>query len=256
MDETEAAALDRWVEAGGTLVATGETGLYDARGLPRTENVLKSLPIQSGAPLRPHMKGSYFRLHDGEHDWAPETGLMYLDGPYLTPHLADDAATEMTLIPPQRFGPPELCYPDIESDLPGVVRRKVGKGEAIQLPWLPDWLYHRDSLPDFRDLLVSLNAGRPPVKLRGKGRVELTASRKGRDGTMLVHVINYTGQSNNLYDEPVAIHGLRLGIATPVRRAHFLVAGGSIDVPVAEDSGYRWIDLPPVGAFEAIELEA
>jgi hypothetical protein len=49
-------------------------------------------------------------------------------------------------------------------DLPlkgaGVVNRPYGKGHAIFLPWLPDWLYQRDSIPDFRHLLVRLAAAR------------------------------------------------------------------------------------------------
>ena len=155
----------------------------------------------------------------GENGHVPDSRLMYLDGVYLTPHLVDGAETSMKLLPPQRFGPPELCYPDVESDLPGVVSMAYGKGRAIYLPWLPDWLYQRDSIPDFRDLLVSLGGAKTPVKLEGKGRVELTVGRAGQDGHFLVHVVNYTGQSNNLYDDPVEIHGLRLGMLMTRGRA-------------------------------------
>ena len=257
MSDAEAAALDRFVEEGGTLVATGETGFYDQQGRPRAVNALASLPVANVTLLRPDMRGAYFRMGEGENAHVPDSSLMYLDGLYLTPRLVEGATTSMTLLPPQRFGPPELCYPEVESDLPGVVGRSYGKGRAVFLPWLPDWLYQRDSLPDFRHLLVSLGGGQAPVKLLGKGRVELTMSRAGADGHFMVHVVNYTGQSHNLYDEPADIHELRLGLrASGVGAARALVAGQALAVSPADGDGFVWVDLPPVGAFEAIRFEA
>lgn len=256
LSDTEAAALDQFVEAGGTLVATGETGFYDGKGRPRPANALKSLPVTSVAPIRPDMRGAYFRMATGENGHVPDSRLMYLDGVYLTPHVIDGAETSMKLLPPQRFGPPELCYPDVESDLPGVVSRSYGKGRAIYLPWLPDWLYQRDSIPDFRDLLVSLGSNKAPVKLHGKGRVELTVSRADADRHFMVHVVNYTGQSNNFYDDPVEIHGLKLGILMTRGRAQALVAGQDLALSAPDADGYAWVELPPVGAFEAVRFEA
>jgi hypothetical protein len=71
----------------------------------------------------------------------------------------------------------------------------------------------------------------------------------------MVQVVNYTGQSHNLYDEPVDIHGLRLGLrASGASEARALATGRELAVSPADDDGFVWVDLPPVGAFEAIRF--
>lgn len=258
--DAEAAALDAYVEAGGLLVATGETGFYDDRGVARPAQALAALPVSDLRARRRDMRGAYFRVGAGELPSLPDTGLLYLDGRYLHPAVRDGAETMLRLIPPQRFGPPELCFPDVDSDLPGVVSAPHGQGRGVYLPWLPDWLYHRDSLPDHRELIAGLirrNAPPAPVVLEGAGPVELTVHRQATTGRWLVHLVNYSGQRNNLYEDPVAIHGLRLGIrAKAVGRARALVADAEL-VPEAagDETGRTWLALPPLGAFEAISIE-
>ncbi len=133
-----------------------------------------------------------------------------------------------------------------------------GKGRAIYLPWLPEWHYHRDSLPDHRDLLTGLATrfAAPPVTLDGAGPVEVTLQRQTGSGRLLVHIVNYSGQRNNLYEEPVALHGLRLGVRGARGQARALVAGVDIDCVPAENDGVAWMELPSVGAFEVVSIAA
>jgi hypothetical protein len=73
----------------------------------------------------------------------------------------------------------------------------------------------------------------------------------------MVHVVKYTGQSHNLYDEPADIHGLRPGLrASGAGDARALVAGRELVVSPADCDGFVWGDLPPGGAFEAIRFGA
>jgi hypothetical protein len=74
------------------------------------------------------------------------------------------------------------------------------------------------------------------------------------NGGLLVHVVNYAGQRNGLYEEPPAIHGLLLGLRQ-AGAATALVAGTTLGaVGPADAEGYRWHALPPVGYFEAISI--
>ena len=85
LSDAEAAAIDAWVTAGGVLVATGETGFYDERGIKRDAPALACLPVAGMPSMRRDLRGAYFRIRDGELP-LPETKVLMLDGPY---HVAE-----------------------------------------------------------------------------------------------------------------------------------------------------------------------
>ena len=255
----EAARIDDWVEAGGLLLATGETGFYDEAGLPRTAPALKVLPLD-GIPLaRREMRGSYFLLEDG--DGPVESGLAMLDGSYHAGATVEGAGAAMQLLPPQRFGPPELCFPEHSSPLHGAYSIQRGRGRATYLPWHPEALYFRDSLPLTRKIVARLllqGAPPQPAVLEGPGMLELTVQRQEASRHVLVHVVNFGGQRNNLYETPASVHGLRLGVCGVTGNATALMAAQvlSPDSEEPDADGRLWFSLPPVGGFEAISLTA
>jgi hypothetical protein len=258
LSDAEAKALDAFVEAGGVLLATGDTGFYDERGVLRDVPALKSLPVVGRPVARLDMKGSYFRIAEGELP-LPKSKLLMLDGRYYVSEPKPGAETLLTLLPPQRFGPPELCFPDFESDRPGVISAAHGKGRAVYLPWNPDWQYYRDSLPNHRVLIADLllrHIGPSPVIVEGRGSIEVTIQEQEATGKVLVHIVNFGGQRNNLYEDAPAVHGLRLGISGVGKTGRALVAGGEVVASGAPDErGYRWFDLPALEAFEALSFD-
>lgn len=260
LSEMEAQALDAWVEAGGVLIATGESGFYDEVGDLRDAPALSCLPVSKRLHIRKDMKGSYFTGTPDELT-ADNSGLVMLDRYYIVCDVKDDASGLLTLRPPQRFGPPELCFHDMDGSLPGILVRDHGKGKAIYLPWFPDWQYFRDGLPGIRSLLVDLVSrfiDPAPVVVRGRGAIELTIQKQPATGRTLIHVVNYSGQRNNLYEDPCLLHDLTLGVRKLSGVARALVRG--VDLPplsdTPDDQGYIWYALPPVDTFEAISFEA
>ncbi len=81
MSEAECAALDAWVEAGGTLIATGETSLYDERGAARAGFALSCLPATKVEIARNGLH-AYFKVADDELPGSVARLLM-LDGWYF-----------------------------------------------------------------------------------------------------------------------------------------------------------------------------
>ena len=260
MSDAEAKTIDAWVKAGGVLLATGETGLYDEKGARRETPALKSLPITDRPMARPNMKGAYFRVTPGELPISDDVRLLMLDHTYYVAEAAQGSETVLKLLPPQRFGPPELCFPDYESDMPGAIIGAHGKGRAIYVPWHADALYYRDSLPHTRTFLTDLvvrHIAPAPVKVEGRGSLEVTVQSQPAEGNVLVHLINYSGQRNNLYEDAPALHGLRLGVRGVTGAALALVSGETVQPAGPADSeGYLWYALPPVEAFEAIQVRA
>lgn len=256
LGDVEAAALDAFVERGGTLVATGETGAYDERGGRRSSFALASFPAMA---LERGADGleSYFQVGAGELDF-PQTLLIHLDGWYFHCEPVAQAERLLTLLPPPRYGPPELCFADAPAtDYPGVLIRRYGNGRMVYLPWLPEWLYCRDGLPEHRELFLQLigRVSQPGAKLTGAGSVELTIRAGSQPGERVVHLVNYSGQRDSAYETPPALHGLRLGVKGAGGAAKTLVSGVALEVSAPDEDGYGWLDVPAVKHFEVVVLQ-
>jgi hypothetical protein len=256
LSDDEARLLDDFIGRGGTIIATGETGLYDERGNARETFALASFPVERVVQASSGLETS-LAIGVDELDF-PETRLIHLDGWFLHCSAKEGVEGMLTLLPQPNYGPPELCFPDAApGSVPGVLTARHGYGSAIYLPWLPEWMYFRDGLPEHRELirqLVELSS-QTPVKLVGPGPVEVTVrSRRGGQGELAVHLVNYAGQRQSAYEEPPAISGLRLGVRGASDAGRALVAGVPVPVSPPDDSGYVWLDVPPLKYFEVIIL--
>lgn len=259
LSDAEAANLDAFAKNGGTLVVLGTAGIYDETGDSRPASALTTLPYTEVREVISSTRGGYLRI-DADPLPGLDTDLILLDGPYQVVEPKPGAERLYEMLPPQRFGPPELCFPDpgIASDLPGVLTGTAGKGHVIFVPWQPDALYHEHSLLEHRALIASLaerGAGAPTVTLNRPERMELALHRHRTDGTLVVHLVNYSGQNDNSYAEPITAHGLVLtlrGIAAG--KAHALVADVEISAGNPDGGGAVTLELPPVGYFEVITI--
>jgi hypothetical protein len=256
ISDREAAALDAFVEEGGTVVAIGTVGTHTETGAKRATMPIASSPIDAyGEPL--DARGWSFDARSSPIDFGG--AHIPVDGQYCPASLRPGTTKLLTLAPEQYYGPPELSYPrPATKPLPyaGILVRSFGKGQAIHIPWRPDELYYRDGLPDHAAIFAGLIAyytPAPKVRLEGPGPVELMTMRKA-DNSLLIHVINYAGQRNGLYLEPPAIHGLRLAVQGGGTATALVAAQGLRPAGPPDAQGYRWYNLPPVGYFEAIAV--
>ncbi|WP_197277243.1 alpha-amylase family protein [Sphingomonas profundi] len=253
LSDAEAACIDEFVAGGGLLITTGETGAYGPRGQVRAANALRSSPaISFGTPV--DAQGWTFDAARASIDLGG--ARIAVDAEYFPVAAREGATNLLPLAPDQRFGPPEFSYaiPGRAARAePGMLVRSFGKGHAVHIPWLPDWLFYRDGLADHAAIFAALIARYAPpaeVQLVGAGPVELMLHRQPLTGRRLVHVVNYAGQRNGLYDPPPAIHGLKLGIRGGAREGRALRAG--ISLRGTDAGGHTWFDLPPVETFEAL----
>lgn len=259
LSDEEAKALDDFVSAGGLLIASGMTAGFDAQGRPRQTMPLASFPIASYGAAQ---KVEGWVLDSAKGALKHSTNPTPVDGHYFGGALREGATDILPFMPDIRWGPPEYSYiiPGSKArTIPGVAVRAHGRGHAVHIPWLNDWQYYRDGLPVNQQLLAALVARYAPAQpftLSGKGPVELSVLRSG-ERNMLLHVINYGGQRNGRYDPPPELHGLSLGIKGQFSRARSLVSGNAL-APSSRTPGgdYRWLDIAPLGAFDAILLEA
>ncbi len=256
MSDAEAAALDRFVAAGGLLVATGMPAAFDERGRPRDAVPLACFPLARYAPPQ-QVRGWTLDPTDSALKLA---GRVPLDGIYVGGRARPGAETAIRFAPDQRYGPPEFSYaiPGVAARTdPGISMRAHGRGHAVHVPWFVGWHYLRDGLPVHRQLLeqvIARHAPPPSFVLAGDGPVELMVMSRD-DGASLLTLVNYAGQRHTHYAPPPALHGLRIGVRGTVSSAQALVDDRAIAAASSPaGDGLTWLELPPVGAFEAVLL--
>jgi len=256
IDDIEADILDRFVENGGSILATDNTALYTSKGDWRGQFALKSLGSVSANFIKEDMRASYFRVDNIEE--FQDTSLIVLDGNYIYTSLKEGVKTSLKLIPPQRYGPPEKCYPDLETSNPGIIWYQYGKGKTAYLPWRIDYLYYRHRLEDYTRLYNTvvdrlLRNGRQ-VQTNAPPQVGITIYKHTPSGSYIVHLINFSGNNNTAYHEPIPITNIELSIVggKNFKSAKLLKAGK--EIPIIVENNKVKVIIPRLDLFEAVVL--
>lgn len=219
-----------FVQQGGTLIATGQTSLFNEWGDPRADFALADVlgisggkakqagapRARSGAPASATQQ-TYLRLTpelraevDGPHtlDEPRATGkrhpiLAGFDKTDILPFggsldaltVAPSATVLATFIPAFPAFPPETAYMRTpRTDIPAIVVNTFGKGHCIYFAADIDRRYAIDNLPDHGDLLA--NAARwaagDSLPLHVEGRGLLDCELYAQPGRLILHVVNLT----------------------------------------------------------------
>jgi hypothetical protein len=255
MSNEQCAAVRRFVERGGSLIATGVSSLYDEWGDSRGDFALAGL-------LRAHAKGSRFGGKEAiERDWAARSYHSYLrlaperrarvygpkagDEPAVTgerhPVLSgfDDtdilpyggmlenlsvdsgAIVPLTFVPPFPVYPPETAWMrEPKTNIPGLVlsEHRAG-GRVAYLPADIDRRFAKDYLPDHGDLLANIvrwaGKGDVPLRIEGPGLIDCHLYRQ--PGRLILHVVNLTstGTWRAPIDELISIGPVKVSVRLP-----------------------------------------
>jgi hypothetical protein len=212
LSDAQAAALRRFVEGGGSIVATGDTGLYDEHGDPRPDFALADLfgCHRAAAPLgarTPRATGSlhtYLRLPTdarSRHEILrgfEDTDVVAL-GSTLGPLRVDAGArVAATFVPPFPTYPPETAWMRVPStDIPGIVLSERGSGRVAYLPADLDRRYASEHLPDHARLLGNIARwaarGDLPLEFSGTGLID--SHLYEQPGRLILHLVNLTSEA-------------------------------------------------------------
>jgi hypothetical protein len=252
MSDSQVAAVRRFVERGGGLLATGQTSMYNDSGELRSDfaladmfgaHVSQPLPDEDEARRRKWATDTahtYLRLSpelrarvDGPHikNEPPASGerhpvLQGFDetdilayGGMLDP-LRLDASTEvlLTFIPTSPTFPPEKVWMrEPKTDIPGLIlNTRPNKGRVAFLPADLDRRFARDNLPDHGNLLANLvrwTAARDlPLMVDGHGLIDCHLY--SQPGRMILHLMNLTntGAWRQPVDELIPVGPLQVRI--------------------------------------------
>lgn len=214
LTERQAELLDEFAASGGTVIASGETGLQDEMYEPREVFPMKCLGIKKINQVHRNLMSSTYLLD--ARDW--EAFPRCKETPYIAPggvlvEAQIDAAAKkyFHLIPEHPFGPPERCYYTKVSDIPGVTVYSWGQGQGIYIPWLVGSFYYKEGYQNtllvMQDILFTIcGIENPAPELTPM--VELTLYQKDRQ--YVLQLVNNSGCFANSYFPPLPIRDINL----------------------------------------------
>lgn len=262
--------LKKFVEDGGSLVASYETSLYDEEGKQRKDFGLSELfgVSYSGAVEGP-LQNSYLRLKSDPltNQFHPvlkglEDAYRIINGTHrvmVSPKQSFPGP--VTLIPSYPDLPMEDVYPRVlDTDTREVYLREHGKGRVAYIPWDIDRIFWQILNKDHGRLLGNiirwaLNE-EPIVDVKGPGVIDVTVWKQ--EHSMTVHLVNLTNpmMMKGPFRELIPVDA-ELSISIPENKkpagVHLLMSGKK---PVYEmKNGKLYVKAPQVMAHEIIGVE-
>lgn len=294
MTSSQIAAVKKFVDAGGSLVATGESSLYDELGDRRADyalsdifgahiiaNAKQDIPAEKLAgeayhtymrltpELRSQMRGPHTanepaitgRRHPILKGFE-ETDILPYGGLLQPLRLDQGADVLMTYIPQFPTYPPEKSYMRVaKTDIPGLIVRTNAKGGRICfIPADVDKQFARFNHPDHGNLLANiiLWAAKDdlPLSVQGAGLIDCHLYQQA--GRMVLHIINLTSAATwrQPLDELIAIGPLKFKV-----KLSKLVAGKNVrslvskgSMPATVSNGYSQFEVKSIIDHEVIVI--
>lgn len=246
------AALDRFVRDGGSIVATGRSGIGPDGSVVDWFPALAQTTVDTDRDL---LRSSYVQLDD-----APS-----VEGALLVPRHGRhhrvtwrvDAATRYPLVEHASYGPPEKAYGHVPGTEPVCGERRHGAGTVVQLPWVVGTAYQDTRLTRLRDVAVDLvverlrdrPGGRLPVVVEAPEQVEVVVGRSAAG--LVVHLLNHSGQRGNGYGPAVPVHDVVLRVTGLAGRPARALAG---QATTADDGADLLVRVATVAGFEVVVI--
>lgn len=253
LSNAQIAAVRRFVEDGGALVATFECGFYDEWGKPAARPAWrKFLGIDKieGA-FAPSRVEEYWTISS---DRLPglRKGLM-LPRPLNALKLRATKDAEPLAFYDNPIGR-AYAFPKGLSDYPAILLARRGKGRVLYVasPLFESFeLYHIDAHKDVVRALVEL-AGGAQVLTNAPGSLAIDLRRQGR--ALQVHLVNVTSDMKRPMGCIIPLRDIEVSLrAKGFRSARALASGRRLKL--ATSKGRTTFTLREIGAYEVVVLE-
>ncbi len=197
--DTECETIRRYVQSGGSLLATFETSRYNEWGDPRQELGLADIlgANLAGEVVGPHANG-YMRIEQRDEITAGFDGTQLLPGPeYRLPVRQREASPAiLTVVPSYPAFPPEMVYPRTpHTNEPAAIFREQGQsrvgyfaGDVDRTLWISGNVDLGRVLQNAIRWLCRGSAS--PITVTGGGLVEVFAWET--EPGYALHILNYT----------------------------------------------------------------
>lgn len=291
LSQAECDALRRFVNAGGGLVATGETSMYDEEGQPLPDFRLGDLlnARKTGAFDARKIVVGWDPMRQHQADWVLPATSRWVRGDVRAALLRQDVTqppgTQRSTLP---FIGRLLTAEPLQGPAGGLrlstahyngetrkvdrtsgaalIENRPGKGRVVYFPADLTWTYFRLGEPHVAGLVeqaIREAAGEaPPVEVAAPSIVQVAPFTQ--DGRLVVHLLNdisSLGRSQNVAGlslrertESIPIHGIALTFRDPRWRKFTLVPGGT-PLAAEESPAGRVVRIPPLDVHAMVVAE-
>jgi hypothetical protein len=254
--------LREYVNRGGSLLATFETGFYQQYGSPRSECGLSDVFAirKAGELVGPNGNSAYARI-ERKHpilEGFSDTTLLPFAQHYVPLQPISDPV--LTVLPPFPAFPPEMVYPRItHTHQPAVVLSQRGASRLAFFPGDIDSSYWKSQNPDLSQML--LNAIRwicpqMPVSVSGNGVAEVFAW-KTKAGLAL-HILNYGNPEmlRGWFTEPYPLGPQKVRITLPsgIKATTIQLLAAGTEVAVMSSGNTIQFTIPVVRDYEVAAI--
>ena len=259
LSDRQCSQLRAYVETGGSLLATFETGMYNERGERRTDFGLADVfGVHKAGDVQGTTGNAFYARIERPHAILDGfTNTHWLPGAEYRLPIAPVDSPVLTVIPGFVAYPPELSYPPVPStNEPAVALREIGKS---RLAWFPGdiertmWRCgHTDLSRLLRNAIRWVAGADAPVTVEGDGVIEPFAWET--EAGYAVHILNYTnpamhkGWIRDFY--PIGPQKVRMKLPTGARVARVELLRAETTVPFRVTGGAVEFTVPRVLDYE------
>jgi len=281
LSDAQTAKVRRFVQAGGSLICTGRTSLFDQWGQPREDFALADLLgchyVALGREHEPPRQApvdsihSYLRIErptslsqlqslDSVFKGFEQTDILPFGGWLGDVVASKGTSVLLTFIPAFPVYPPETSWMrEPRTHIPGLLVNQVGTGRVAFLVADIDRRYAMDGLPDYGNLLANLVRwaanDRFPIKVDGPGLLDCHLYRQ--KDRFIVHLVNLTtsGSARGPVEEVIPVGPVTVSLAIPEgfeRRTVRLRVGQQKKISTTIGHGQITLALPKLFEHELI----
>jgi len=272
LSDAQAQQLRAFVQAGGSIIATYDTGLFREDGSPRKDFALTDLfGARFTGRREQRMQNSYLRLEAKDAPDSPilagfsdtERVINGVSRVVVEPSAHDFAEIPITLIPTYPDLPMEKVYPRTsdthEAQL--YLRQVASGGRVAYFPFDIDRTFNevltRDHLRLMRNTVEWALNEKVPIESSGHGLVDLVAWHN--EDSVVVHMVNLTnpmtmkGPYRDFFAIGPQTITLRLPELKGSKSAKLLVANRT--VPITHEGESTRIEVPGVLDHEVVAID-
>jgi hypothetical protein len=256
LSDSQVQAISGFVESGGRLVASFESGLFDELGNLRDVPALDEvMGVKERRGMLPAMLGeNYMRVI---HQYAGHSaGQLLARGPFcLRTTPSEGASAPIVFLEPIR----SLYMPlSKDSGHPAVILNSHGKGRSAYFPQLVGSFYSTHRIEDIERLVtatVRTLGGRMPIELEAPPTVlaEVRLQRGARKRS-LIHLVNCTGDMQRPLTSILPVANLRIRVRQRgVRDVRMLAQDQRLEFHASDDA-VEFV-IPKLAFYDIVTVE-